>query len=44
MHTFLQRDFEDPKHKSAALKNAYALLDKKRNLHAMAFFLLSDKK
>ena len=44
MHTFLQRDFEDPKNKSAALKNAYALIDKKRYVHAMAFFLLSDKK
>jgi hypothetical protein len=40
MHTFLQRDFTDPKHKTAAVKNAFALIDKKRYIHAMAFFLL----
>lgn len=44
MHNFLQRDFDDPKNKTAALKNAYALIDKKRYVHAMAFFLLADKK
>jgi len=44
MHTFLQRDFDDVKNRSAALKNAYALIDKKRYMHAMAFFLLADKK
>jgi hypothetical protein len=44
MHTFLQRDFEDAKNKTAAVKNAYALIDKKRYMHAMAFLLLADKK
>ena len=43
MHTFLQRDFTDPKHKAAAVKNAFALIDKKRYIHAMAFFLLGEK-
>jgi hypothetical protein len=43
MHTFLQRDFTDAKNKTAAIKNAYALIDKKRYMHAMAFFLLGDK-
>ena len=40
MYTFLQRDFTDPKHKAAAVKNAFALIDKKRYIHAMGFFLL----
>ncbi len=40
MHTFLQRDFSDAKNKTAAIKNAYALIDKKRYIHAMSFFLL----
>lgn len=43
MHTFLQRDFTDQKHKTAAIKNAYALIDKKRYWHALAFFILGDK-
>jgi hypothetical protein len=38
--SFLLRDFEDPKHRSAAIKNAYVLIDKKRYLHALAFFIL----
>lgn len=43
MHTFLMRDFSLPKDKTAAVKNAYVLLDKKRYFHAMAFFILGDK-
>lgn len=39
---FLKRDFEDPKHRSAAVKNAYVLIDKKRYDHAMAFFILGN--
>lgn len=37
---FLLRDFNQPKDKSAAVKNAYVLIDKKRYLHAMSFFIL----
>ena len=37
---FLKRDFSDPKNTKAAVKNAYVLIDKKRYLHAMAFFIL----
>ncbi len=37
---FLQRDFNEPKNKSAAVKNAYVLIDKKRYLHSLAFFIL----
>jgi hypothetical protein len=37
---FLLRDFSQPKDRSAAVKNAYVLIDKKRYLHAMAFFIL----
>lgn len=43
MHTFLQRDFAEDKHKTASIKNAYALIDKKRYMHALAFFILGDK-
>jgi hypothetical protein len=37
---FLLRDFTQPKDRSAAVKNAYVLIDKKRYFHAMAFFIL----
>jgi hypothetical protein len=43
MHTFLQRDFAEDKNKTASIKNAYALIDKKRYMHALAFFILADK-
>jgi hypothetical protein len=43
IYTFLQRDFNLPKDKSAAIKNAYVLIDKKRYYHALAFFILGDK-
>jgi hypothetical protein len=43
MHTFLQRNFAEEKNKSASIKNAYALIDKKRYMHALAFFILGDK-
>ncbi|KAI1353257.1 WD repeat domain-containing protein [Xylaria sp. FL0043] len=38
----LQNNFEDPKWKTTALKNAYALLSKRRFEYAAAFFLLAD--
>ena len=41
--TFLQRDFNEPKNQSAAVKNAYVLIDKKRYLHALAFFIYGNK-
>jgi hypothetical protein len=34
------RDFTQPKDRTAAVKNAYVLIDKKRYMHAMAFFIL----
>ncbi|KAF4507033.1 hypothetical protein G6O67_005710 [Ophiocordyceps sinensis] len=37
----LANDFEDPKWRRAALKNAYALLSKRRFEYAAAFFLLA---
>ncbi|KAG2150167.1 RAVE protein 1 C terminal-domain-containing protein [Suillus cothurnatus] len=37
---FLANDFNEPKRKTAALKNAYALLAKQRFEYAAAFFLL----
>jgi hypothetical protein len=37
---FLLRDFTQAKDRTAAVKNAYVLIDKKRYLHAMAFFIL----
>ncbi|CAJ2511065.1 Uu.00g066900.m01.CDS01 [Anthostomella pinea] len=38
----LANNFEDPKWKTSALKNAYALLSKRRFEYAAAFFLLAD--
>lgn len=40
---FLQRDFSQPKNQNAAVKNAYVLIDKKRYLHALAFFIYGQK-
>jgi hypothetical protein len=40
IYNFLQRDFTDAKNRSAAVKNAYVLIDKKRYLHSLAFFIL----
>ena len=40
---FLQRDFSTTKEQSAAVKNAYALIEKKRYIHAIAFFILGNK-
>ncbi|KAF2136963.1 uncharacterized protein K452DRAFT_322103 [Aplosporella prunicola CBS 121167] len=41
-HRLLQNNFNDPRWKSAALKNAYALMGKRRFHYAAAFFLLAD--
>ncbi|KAI8630854.1 RAVE protein 1 C terminal-domain-containing protein [Xylariaceae sp. FL1651] len=38
----LANNFDDPKWKTTALKNAYALLSKRRFEYAAAFFLLAD--
>ena len=38
----LRNDFSDPRWKTAALKNAYALMGKRRFEYAAAFFLLAD--
>ncbi|OAQ88179.1 WD repeat protein [Purpureocillium lilacinum] len=38
----LANNFDDPKWRTAALKNAYALLSKRRFAYAAAFFLLAD--
>ncbi|THD00459.1 hypothetical protein EYZ11_000023 [Aspergillus tanneri] len=38
----LSNDFQDPRWKTSALKNAYALLGKRRFEYAAAFFLLAD--
>ncbi|TDZ28369.1 Regulator of V-ATPase in vacuolar membrane protein 1 [Colletotrichum trifolii] len=38
----LANDFDDPKWRTVALKNAYALLSKRRFEYAAAFFLLAD--
>ncbi|KAL2876783.1 regulator of (H+)-ATPase in vacuolar membrane [Colletotrichum sp. CLE4] len=38
----LSNNFEDPKWRTTALKNAYALLSKRRFEYATAFFLLAD--
>lgn len=38
----LANNFDDPKHKTTALKNAYALISKRRFHYAAAFFLLAD--
>ncbi|KAF8578745.1 hypothetical protein K439DRAFT_1361373 [Ramaria rubella] len=40
MLKFLSNDFSEPRWKTAALKNAYALLSKQRFAYAAAFFLL----
>lgn len=39
---FLKRDFTQPEAKTAAKKNAYALMGKRRFEYAAAFFLLAD--
>ena len=39
----LKNNFNDPRWKTAALKNAYALLSKRRFEYAAAFFLLADR-
>lgn len=39
---FLRRDFAQPQNQTAAKKNAYALMGKKRFDYAAAFFLLAD--
>ncbi|KAH7320314.1 RAVE protein 1 C terminal-domain-containing protein [Stachybotrys elegans] len=39
----LANNFDDPKWKRSALKNAYALLSKRRFNYAAAFFLLADR-
>ncbi|KAK4541994.1 hypothetical protein LTR36_007194 [Oleoguttula mirabilis] len=39
---FLKRDFSQPEAKTAAKKNAYALMGKRRFEYAAAFFLLAD--
>lgn len=38
----LKNDFSDPRWKSAAAKNAYALMGRRRFVYAAAFFLLGD--
>ncbi|OAA46256.1 WD repeat protein [Metarhizium rileyi] len=38
----LANDFDDPRWRRTALKNAYALLSKRRFHYAVAFFLLAD--
>jgi hypothetical protein len=43
MFNFLQRDFNQAKDKTAAIKNAFVLIDKKRYFHALAFFILGDQ-
>lgn len=43
MFTFLQRDFSQPKDRTAAIKNAFVLIDKKRYMHALAFFILGNQ-
>ncbi|KAK6346943.1 regulator of (H+)-ATPase in vacuolar membrane [Orbilia brochopaga] len=40
---FLSNNFDDPRWKTAALKNAYALMGKQRFEYAAAFFLLADR-
>ncbi|SPO00489.1 related to RAV1 - similarity to Drosophila DmX gene [Cephalotrichum gorgonifer] len=41
-YKLLSNDFDDPRWKKTALKNAYALLSKRRYQYAAAFFLLGD--
>ncbi|KAF9560394.1 regulator of (H+)-ATPase in vacuolar membrane [Mortierella alpina] len=43
MVTFLANDFDQDRWRTAALKNAFALLGKQRFAYAAAFFLLADK-
>ncbi|KAF9206869.1 regulator of (H+)-ATPase in vacuolar membrane [Haplosporangium sp. Z 27] len=43
MVIFLANDFEQERWRTAALKNAYALLGKQRFAYAAAFFLLANK-
>ncbi|CCK73469.1 Rav1p NDAI_0G04860 [Naumovozyma dairenensis CBS 421] len=42
MLKFLSNDFNDPRWKTAALKNAFVLLSKHRYMDAACFFLLAD--
>ncbi|KAK9897184.1 hypothetical protein P389DRAFT_54320 [Cystobasidium minutum MCA 4210] len=42
MMKFLMNDFEEPRWRSAAIKNAFALMSKHRFFDAAAFFLLGD--
>lgn len=42
MVKFLKNDFAEPRWKTAALKNAFALLSKHRYAYAASFFLLGD--
>ena len=42
LYTFLANDFSEPRWRSAALKNAFALLSKQQHELAAAFFLLGD--
>ena len=39
----LAQDFDEPRWKTAALKNAYALLGRRRAMYAAAWFLLADE-
>ncbi|KAK7518148.1 RAVE protein 1 C terminal-domain-containing protein [Phyllosticta citriasiana] len=41
-HRLLQNDFSEPRWRTAALKNAYALMGKRRFHYAASFFLLAD--
>lgn len=41
-YRLFQNNFNDPRWKTAALKNAYALMGKRRFEYAAAFFLLAD--
>ena len=43
MLTFLDHDFTEPRWQKAALKNAFALLSKRRFENAVGFFLLGDR-
>ncbi|KAI8818763.1 RAVE protein 1 C terminal-domain-containing protein [Fimicolochytrium jonesii] len=43
MLKFLGNDFEEERWRSAAMKNAFALLGKQRYENSVAFFLLADK-
>jgi len=43
MLAFFDHDFSEPRWQKAALKNAFALLSKRRFEHAVGFFLLGDR-